>query len=312
MAVGSEFCCFHVLTAAKIVGIIGIIIGALQLIVVFMSFYYIPVSLLYIAMYVYALVGVYKKTPRFLTTSLVWMCIYIILSILAFIGLIALGIINKNWEDEDEYDDDYDYDDDDYNISTILFVFAGMVLASTSFNVLSFVIIWRARKWILENPESFNTVPIYPGGYNAPPPPNQVTYTAGPQHQQPQYYPGGYPQQGFTAPQQPQQQPQQYNYGGYPQQQQNYNPVMSQSQQMQQQYNPTQQYYPQPKQQQNVLFSPPPMQQYNARSTQQPTQTQQYIPPPPPPPQMQQNNPQQQSSPQPPHIPKADYSDVKF
>jgi uncharacterized membrane protein HdeD (DUF308 family) len=308
MTIGSEFCCFHVLTAAKIVGIIGIIIGTLQLIAVLMSFYYIPVSLLYIAMYIYALVGVYKKITKYLTTSLAWQCIYIILSILAFIGLIALGIINKNWEDEDEYDEDY-YDDDDYAISTILFVFAGMVLASTCFNILSFIIIWRARKWMLENPEPFNTTPIYPGGYNAPPPPNQVTYTPGPQQQQPQYYPGGYPQQGFTAPQRPQQ----YNYGGYPQQQ-IYNHVMPQTQQMQQ-YNPSQQYYPQPKQQQqNVLFSPPPMQQYNTRSTQQPTQMQQYIPPPPPPPppQIQQNNPQQQPSPQPPHIPKADYFDVKF
>uniref|UniRef100_A0AC34GV93 Uncharacterized protein n=1 Tax=Panagrolaimus sp. ES5 TaxID=591445 RepID=A0AC34GV93_9BILA len=296
MVAASDQCfCVHIRTCAIVVGIIGVMFGILQCLTALFIWWYIPMSLFILSSYSLLLRGVYSGRPKLLTPAQVTLGINLVISFIMIIALIILGFVLP---DDVVYVlssyDDYYYDYEAAQDSTRLFLFllAFIIFVASSYNIFAFIIIYRAKKWLLQNPTITYPAPAYPYGYNnapPPPPPMQQQSFQHPPMQQPQqpkmFYtdPSQQPYAGPISGYQPTGPPQGYNAAPpqqYPQQCPPQNPSQG--------YNiaPPQQYYPQQQQQQY-------QQHQNAQNYSQ-------------------NNPSQhQYRPSPQPTPQPDY-DVKF
>jgi hypothetical protein len=206
MTAGSNCCCLHVKTCATVVAIIGIISSVLQILSVFLLWWYVPMNIILLITYIFVLIGVSKERPGFLLPAEIILGINFALSVLVFIGFIIVGAVLPDGI-VDDYTDGRTLNEAKDVVRFAFFLSAFFIFLASSYTIFSFFVIHRARKWLSENERTSYQAPTYP-----------IVYGSAPPSMQPPVYHASQPSpQSYGAPGYQQS----YNLGSYPQQ---YNP----------------------------------------------------------------------------------------
>uniref|UniRef100_A0A914Y6U9 Uncharacterized protein n=1 Tax=Panagrolaimus superbus TaxID=310955 RepID=A0A914Y6U9_9BILA len=124
-------CCLHVKICAKIISIIGIIGSLFLLGTVFVLFSWIPIlqGILLFVTYIFVLYGIIKERPYHLLPAQIVLGVDIVIGVGLLITLVVMDII--------------------FNFNAFGYLLAGILFLLIAYTVFAFIVIHRARKFLL-------------------------------------------------------------------------------------------------------------------------------------------------------------------
>uniref|UniRef100_A0AC35FIT8 NADH dehydrogenase subunit 6 n=2 Tax=Panagrolaimus sp. PS1159 TaxID=55785 RepID=A0AC35FIT8_9BILA len=154
MDFSSKCCGIHIKKLARAVAIVGAILSCISFCLIIFSWNYLPMTISLLLAFLLALIGLRKINPKYLLIAIAILGINIFVAVLLLINAIWIGITVpqeyvKNYRQQQFY---INLGSAEKELQTSYFVYASFLAVVSAILTFSFVIFYKARNYMLQNP----------------------------------------------------------------------------------------------------------------------------------------------------------------